>query len=211
VQANGFMIEELGCAQVSMNLLDFATTPVWRVWDEVRAVAAEDGVGLRESELIGCPLAPSGRGHPRRRRRSPSEIAPRPRRGDPAPRRRPDDTLSFRRRAPRWPTRADGQLGAPSAPHPGRPAAEASGPPVESAAEIATLRQDSGEARRDDPRSGPEPGGEPGRGGQVSPSGRAASSRSARARSWSRRSRAAATRCRGSPGSMRSAARSRRG
>ena len=58
VQANGFMIEELGCAQVSMNLLDFATTPMWRVWEEVRAVAAEDGVGLRESELIGlAPLA----------------------------------------------------------------------------------------------------------------------------------------------------------
>ena len=58
VQGNGFMIEELGCAQVSMNLLDFATTPMWRVWEEVRAVAAEDGIGLRESELIGlAPLA----------------------------------------------------------------------------------------------------------------------------------------------------------
>jgi glutamate formiminotransferase len=58
VQANGFMIDELGCAQVSMNLLDFATTPMWRVWEEVRAVAAEDGVELRESELIGlAPLA----------------------------------------------------------------------------------------------------------------------------------------------------------
>lgn len=58
VQANGFMIEELDCAQVSMNLLDFETTPLWRVWEEVRAVAAEDGVGLRESELIGlAPLA----------------------------------------------------------------------------------------------------------------------------------------------------------
>ncbi|MEW5991907.1 MAG: glutamate formimidoyltransferase [Chloroflexota bacterium] len=58
VQANGFMIQELDCAQVSMNLLDFETTPLWRVWEEVRAVAAEDGVGLRESELIGlAPLA----------------------------------------------------------------------------------------------------------------------------------------------------------
>ena len=58
VQANGFMIDELDCAQVSMNLLDFETTPVWRVWEEVRAVAAEDGVGLKESELIGlAPLA----------------------------------------------------------------------------------------------------------------------------------------------------------
>jgi glutamate formiminotransferase len=58
VQANGFMIEELGCAQVSMNLLDTRTTPIWRVWEEVAAVAAEDRVGLRESELIGlAPLA----------------------------------------------------------------------------------------------------------------------------------------------------------
>jgi glutamate formiminotransferase len=58
VQANGFMIEELDCAQVSMNLLDFAVTPMWRVWEEVRAVAAEDGVSLRESELIGlAPIA----------------------------------------------------------------------------------------------------------------------------------------------------------
>ncbi len=58
VQANGFMIDELGCAQVSMNLLDVGTTPMWRVWEEVRAVAAEDGVSLLESELIGlAPLA----------------------------------------------------------------------------------------------------------------------------------------------------------
>jgi len=58
VQANGFMIDELGCSQVSMNLLDFAVTPLWRVWQEVRAIAREDGVELRESELIGlAPLA----------------------------------------------------------------------------------------------------------------------------------------------------------
>lgn len=58
VQGNGFMIDELGCAQVSMNLLNFATTPMWQVWEEVRALAADDGVRLRESELIGlAPLA----------------------------------------------------------------------------------------------------------------------------------------------------------
>ncbi len=58
VQANGFWIEELGRAQVSMNLLDFATTPLWLVWDSVRDLAAEDGVELAESELIGlAPLA----------------------------------------------------------------------------------------------------------------------------------------------------------
>ncbi len=58
VQANGFWIEELGRAQVSMNVLDFATTPLWIVWETVRDVAAEDGVELAESELIGlAPLA----------------------------------------------------------------------------------------------------------------------------------------------------------
>lgn len=56
VQGNGFWIEELGCAQVSMNLLDFATTPMWRAFDEVQRLATAAGVGIRESELIG--LAP---------------------------------------------------------------------------------------------------------------------------------------------------------
>ncbi len=41
-----------------MNVLDFATTPLWIVWETVRDVAAEDGVELAESELIGlAPLA----------------------------------------------------------------------------------------------------------------------------------------------------------
>jgi glutamate formiminotransferase / 5-formyltetrahydrofolate cyclo-ligase len=58
VQANGFFIDELHRAQVSMNLLDFRVTPLWRVWETVRAEAAEDGVELFESELIGlAPLA----------------------------------------------------------------------------------------------------------------------------------------------------------
>ena len=56
VQGNGFMIEELDAAQVSMNLLDFETTPMWRVYEEVARLATEEGVGIRESELIG--LAP---------------------------------------------------------------------------------------------------------------------------------------------------------
>jgi glutamate formiminotransferase len=58
VQANGFWIAELGRAQVSMNVLDFTVTPLWLVWETVRDVAAEDGVVLAESELIGlAPLA----------------------------------------------------------------------------------------------------------------------------------------------------------
>jgi glutamate formiminotransferase len=56
VQGNGFMIDELDSAQVSMNLLDFETTPMWRVYDEVARLASAEGVGIRESELIG--LAP---------------------------------------------------------------------------------------------------------------------------------------------------------
>jgi glutamate formiminotransferase len=61
LQANGFKVEEPErghpqLAQVSMNLLDFRTTGLWQVWRTVQEIAAEDGVGLLESELIG--LAP---------------------------------------------------------------------------------------------------------------------------------------------------------
>jgi glutamate formiminotransferase / 5-formyltetrahydrofolate cyclo-ligase len=56
VQGNGFWIEELRRAQVSMNVLDFSVTPLWLVWETVSDLAAEDGVELAESELIG--LAP---------------------------------------------------------------------------------------------------------------------------------------------------------
>jgi len=63
LQGNGFRVEEPErgrpvLAQVSMNLLDFRTTPLWRAWEVVGELAAEDGVGLLESELIGlAPLA----------------------------------------------------------------------------------------------------------------------------------------------------------
>src|SRR6476469_6189480 len=46
VQGNGFFIDEIRKAQVSMNILDFRTTPLWRVWETVRSEAAEDGVEL---------------------------------------------------------------------------------------------------------------------------------------------------------------------
>ena len=63
VQANGFRVEEPERghpvrAQVSMNLLDFRTTPMWAAWEAVAELAAEDGINLAESELIGlAPLA----------------------------------------------------------------------------------------------------------------------------------------------------------
>jgi glutamate formiminotransferase len=56
LQANGFRLVEPDCAQVSMNLLDFAVTPLWRVWEAVDAEARAAGVEPAESELIG--LAP---------------------------------------------------------------------------------------------------------------------------------------------------------
>lgn len=58
VQALGLFLEDLGCVQVSMNLLDFAITPIWQVWEAVQGLAGAEGVELRESELIGlAPLA----------------------------------------------------------------------------------------------------------------------------------------------------------
>jgi glutamate formiminotransferase len=58
VQALGLYLDDLGCAQVSMNLLDFAVTPMWKVWETVGELAAAEKVELRESELIGlCPIA----------------------------------------------------------------------------------------------------------------------------------------------------------
>lgn len=56
VQALGLYLDDLGVAQVSMNLLDTTVTPIWRVWEEVERLADDAGVALRESELIG--LAP---------------------------------------------------------------------------------------------------------------------------------------------------------
>jgi glutamate formiminotransferase len=58
VQALGLHLDDLGRAQVSMNLLDTAVTPIWLVWETVEEIAAADGVALHESELIGlAPLA----------------------------------------------------------------------------------------------------------------------------------------------------------
>lgn len=58
VQALGLYLDDLQCAQVSMNMLDHTVTPVWQVWETVRDAAGAEGVELRESELIGLiPLA----------------------------------------------------------------------------------------------------------------------------------------------------------
>lgn len=57
VQAKGIFLEDKQRAQVSMNILNFATTPLYRVFELVRMEAERYGVGIVESELIG--LAPA--------------------------------------------------------------------------------------------------------------------------------------------------------
>jgi len=54
VQANGFWIEELHRAQVSMNLLDFRTTPLWLVWEAVLGLAPI-GALLEVADHAGVP------------------------------------------------------------------------------------------------------------------------------------------------------------
>lgn len=51
VQAKGFLVE--GQAQVSMNLTNFAKTPIYRVQELVRREAAHYGLTITRAELIG--------------------------------------------------------------------------------------------------------------------------------------------------------------
>lgn len=56
IKAMGFMIDELQCAQVSMNVCNYTATGLERVYREIEALAQAKGVAIRESELVG--LAP---------------------------------------------------------------------------------------------------------------------------------------------------------
>lgn len=57
VQAIGLELLSQGLVQLSMNLLDHQRTPLWRVWETAARMAADEGTGLLDSELIG--LAPT--------------------------------------------------------------------------------------------------------------------------------------------------------
>ena len=57
VKAAGFMLEDRGIAQVSMNLTNYEKTPIFRVFEIVRREAARYGVSILESEIVG--LVPS--------------------------------------------------------------------------------------------------------------------------------------------------------
>jgi len=56
-KALGVMLEDRNVAQVSMNLVNYEGTPIYRVFEAVRAEAARWGVHITGSELIG--LAPA--------------------------------------------------------------------------------------------------------------------------------------------------------
>ena len=55
-QADGWVVDAYGCAQVTMNLPDYATTGLHDAFEAVRAEAETLGVGVSGSELVG--LAP---------------------------------------------------------------------------------------------------------------------------------------------------------
>ena len=54
VQAMGVPLPSRGLVQVSMNLLDYRTTPLQAVFDRVVAEAADRRLEIADSELIGC-------------------------------------------------------------------------------------------------------------------------------------------------------------
>jgi len=57
VKAAGFMLEDRGIAQVSMNLTNYQKTPIFRVFEMVKREAERYGVAILESEIVG--LVPS--------------------------------------------------------------------------------------------------------------------------------------------------------
>lgn len=58
VKAMGLYLKQQGCTQVSMNLVDYTKTGIETVYRRIEELAAEEGVPVRESELIG--LMPEG-------------------------------------------------------------------------------------------------------------------------------------------------------
>ncbi|MBI5364212.1 MAG: glutamate formimidoyltransferase [Planctomycetes bacterium] len=56
IKAMGFMLDDLQCAQVSMNVCNYTATGLERVYREIEGLALAKGVSIRESELVG--LAP---------------------------------------------------------------------------------------------------------------------------------------------------------
>jgi len=52
-KAMGFMIKERDCTQVSMNLVRYPKTPVFRIFETIKSEAARYGVNVLSSEIVG--------------------------------------------------------------------------------------------------------------------------------------------------------------
>lgn len=74
VKAIGWFIEEYGIAQISINLTDLAVTPIHVAFDEVSAKAAERGIRVTGSEIVGLiplnAMLEAGRYYLRKQQRS---------------------------------------------------------------------------------------------------------------------------------------------
>ena len=53
VRAMGLSLEKEGMVQVSMNLVNYAKTPIPRVWETIRCECARYGVSIAGTELVG--------------------------------------------------------------------------------------------------------------------------------------------------------------
>ncbi len=59
VKALGFEIKDRGCVQVSMNLVNYQKTPIFRVFEMVKSEAARWGTRVTSSEIVGLTPAKS--------------------------------------------------------------------------------------------------------------------------------------------------------
>ncbi|UCD16664.1 MAG: glutamate formimidoyltransferase [Candidatus Zixiibacteriota bacterium] len=53
VKAMGFSIKERDCTQVSMNLVNYTKTPIFRVFESIKSEARRYGVNVLSSEIVG--------------------------------------------------------------------------------------------------------------------------------------------------------------
>ena len=56
-KAMGFMLEDRGIAQVSMNMVDCEVTPIWTVYEMIKTMAKRYGTSVAGSELVGLSPA----------------------------------------------------------------------------------------------------------------------------------------------------------
>jgi glutamate formiminotransferase/formiminotetrahydrofolate cyclodeaminase len=59
VKALGFDIKDRGCVQVSMNLVNYQKTPIYRVFEMIKSEAARWGARVTSSEIVGLTPARS--------------------------------------------------------------------------------------------------------------------------------------------------------